>query len=182
MTYNESVWTEHFIEVEGKINHFYLDGEGIVTIGIGCVVFEPTILAMRHRSDNVRADIVEIMQDFRAVKAMASGQIAKAYGKVCRLYLPESEIIALFQQRLRTFIKAIEDKITSLEDYPEPAALALVDMAFNLGVDGLSRKFPKFLNAFLAKDWEICARECHRNGIQPDRNDWARRTFEALTA
>ena len=175
-------WRNHFERFEGNCSHFYLDGEGIVTIGIGCVVFEPSILPMLRRSDNVPAGIVELTEEYRAVKGMENGHRVDYYGNVCKLYLPDVEIEKLFNQRLSTFISGIEDSVTTLEDYPEPAALALIDMAFNLGMKGLTHKFPKFMTAFMAKDWAICARECFRVGIQPDRNDWTRRTFEGLVS
>lgn len=180
MNYDKDRWREHFVSVEGNVSHFYLDGEGVVTIGIGCQVFEPRDLPLVWKTNGIRADGVAITQEYRAVKAMPGGHLPEYYGKVCALYLPNADVDRLFFARLDVFIQSVEDSIVWLEDYPDSARLALIDMAFNLGVEGLKHKFPKFMTAFLAKDWSICARECFRQGIQPERNDWTRQSFEGL--
>lgn len=173
-------WTEHFVQFEGCIDFLYLDGAGIVTIGIGCTIPDIAALPLVRRSDNIRASRPEIFTEFNAIKALPSGKPASYYGKVARLYLPDSEIQSLFRSRLQGFITAIEQSVTSLNGVPESACLALVDMAFNLGIAGLKAKFPHFMNAFVAKDWKTCALECKRNGIQAERNEWTRQVFESL--
>lgn len=180
MNFNAEAWTEHFIRFEGKIPHFYLDGEGIVTIGIGCQVFEPSTLPLFQKTTGLRASLQDIYADHDAVKALSSGRPPGYYDRVCRLRMTDAGIVYLFNQRLSSFIQKIEDSIIALREVPESAALALVDMAFNLGVAGLTSKFPKFMNAFLAKDWRTCALECKREGIQKERNEWTRAIFEAL--
>lgn len=180
--FDQAKWRDHFISVEGHENHLYLDGEGIVTIGIGCQVFEPSILPLLHKSDSLKASIVEITEEYRAVKACPAKKPPGFYDKLCTLYLPEADIVALFNNRLSAFIQSVEDSIVNLDDFPELAALVLIDMAFNLGVDGLKRKFPHFMNAFLAKDWKVAALECKREDIQKERNEWSRQSLESLIA
>ena len=99
---------------------------------------------------------------------------------MCRLYLANADIDVLFAARLAKFVSEVEVEVVPLDGYPDPAALALADMAFNLGTAGLLRKFPKFVNAFRAKDWHVCAQECERHGIQQSRNEWTRAVFESL--
>jgi GH24 family phage-related lysozyme (muramidase) len=178
--FHEDAWRAHFIAVEGHANHFYLDGKGIVTIGIGCQVFDPTTLVLLHKSDSRTATPGEIMDEYRTVRMLPALQRPAFYDKVCRLVLPEADIATLFHTRLLAFIQTVEESIVRLDGFPELAALVLVDMAFNLGVEGLERKFPKFLNAFRMKDWKIAALESKREGVQNERNAWARQSLESL--
>lgn len=183
-----TAWKDHFVRFEGSVENFYLDGAGLVTIGIGCVVLDCITLPMVRFSDNIRASRPEIVSEYNAIKALPSGQGRTYYKKVCRLYLPESDILYLFYSRLTAFISSVEQSIVSLNGVPEPAALALIDMAFNLGIGGLTTKFPEFMNAFVAKDWKTCALECkrtersaeHPNGVPKERNEWTRKIFDAL--
>jgi GH24 family phage-related lysozyme (muramidase) len=180
MKYDQVVWREHFIQFEGLSRSFYLDGTDNVTIGIGCLITEPSTLPLLLKSTGGRASQEDVRADFNAVKALPPGRIPAYYDRVCRTRMLEADIFNLFENRLGAFIQRIEDCITVLEGFPDVACLVLVDMAFNLGVDGLMRKFPKFMNAFLAHDWKVAALECKREGIQQDRNDWARTTLETL--
>jgi GH24 family phage-related lysozyme (muramidase) len=173
-------WRDHFIRFEGISPTFYLDGADNVTIGIGCLVTEPSLLPMLVKTTGLRASRDDIQRDYDAVKALAPGRLPIYYDRVCRTRMLEADIFNLFNQRLKSFIQRIEDSITSLDGVPDLACLVLVDMAFNLGIDGLSRKFPKFMNAFLAHDWKVAALECKREGIQQERNDWARAALESL--
>ena len=61
--------------------------------------------------------------------------------------------------------------------YPEPVQVALVDMAFNLGVPGLVKKFPSFVAAVKSRDWAGASRECRRRGISEARNAETERLF-----
>ena len=180
MTPNLKIWQPHFEEVEGRINHFYLDGDDNVTIGIGCMITAPTLLSMFHKGDGLPATLAEIISDYNAIKAMRGGSIPQVYNCVARLFITESLIDSLFLERLAQSIGQIEVEGIDLENAPDSAALAIVDMAFNLGTHGLIKKFPKFLNAFKNHDWHICALECKREGIQTSRNDWTRAIFDAL--
>jgi GH24 family phage-related lysozyme (muramidase) len=177
-----AAWLSHFEQVEGRVDHMYLDGVGVVTIGIGCVVHDPMEFQMYRRQDGFLAVRAEIFSDYNSVKALPAGKTADYYGKVCRLYLPNRFIDDLFKNRLNAFVDSVEASICKLDSYPDAAALAIVDMAFNLGLSGLKQKFPKFVNAFVAKDWHVCALECRRNGIQAERNAWTRKQFEDLEA
>ena len=178
MTPNLKTWQPHFEEVEGRVNHFYLDGADIVTIGIGCQVFDLLTLTMFHKDGTVTASRSEIMSDYNAVKSMRAGAVPAVYGAVCRLLITESAIDQLFDARLMACIREVELEGLDLENTPDSAVLAVVDMAFNLGTYGLISKFPKFINAFKNHDWHTCALECKREGIQASRNEWTREIFE----
>jgi len=177
----DAQWLEHFTRFEGDVDHFYLDGVGIVSIGIGCRVFDPKLLPMLRRSDNAVATEEEIMTDYYAIRALPNGLAISFYHKVCKLYLPAADVVALFEERLQETLLLLVSRITDLQSYPEPAVLAIMDMAYNLGIGGLFSKFPKFVNGFKAKDWHVCSLECRRNGIQWSRNVWTREVFDQLS-
>ena len=170
----------HFQEFEGCVDHMYLDGAGLVTIGVGCLIMDPTTIPLVVRSTNLLATRADVFSDYNAVKALPGNKPAAYYGKVCRLYLPDAAIRRLFDQRLADFIRRINDSVIQLDGLPSAVQLAVVDMAFNLGVSGLAHKFPKFMNALRAGDWHACSLECRRNGISNDRNEWTRRQFESV--
>ena len=151
-----------------------------VTIGIGCMITIPSLLQMFHKGDTLPATAAEIIADYGAIKAMRSGSVPEVYNCVARLYIAESTIDALFNARIQQAIQELAAEGVNLEDPPDSAVLAIVDMAFNLGTHGLISKFPKFLNAFKIHDWHMCALECKRVGIQASRNDWTRAIFDAL--
>lgn len=178
--FNFTLWKQHFEQYEDRVNHFYLDGEGIVTVGIGCCVFDAKTIHLRHKDDGIVATPDELTKEFLMVKGLPSGKPASYYAMVCQLYMAEEEIDFLFTERLEETLSGLNHYVDKLNTYPDSARLALVDMAFNLGIAGLYNKFPKFIAAFRAMDWNVCARECERNGIQPERNAWTRQTFEAL--
>ena len=169
---------KHFAEYEGNVDHMYLDGAGLVTIGVGCLIMDPTTVPLVNRETNLLATRAEAFSDYNAVKALPGDRAASYYGKVCRTYLPDAAIRRLFDARLADFIRRINDAVTPLERLPEQVQLAVVDMAFNLGVSGLAHKFPRFMNALRAGDWHGCSLECRRVGISNDRNEWTRRQFE----
>jgi GH24 family phage-related lysozyme (muramidase) len=181
LIFNAEQWTEHFARFEGKVDHFYLDGEGLVTIGIGCQIFIPQELPMISKTAGGLATRQDIQADFDAVKALEAGRAPAYYDRVCRLRMTDAAIVYLFNSRLNSMIQKVCDTVVDLSQFPEPAALAVIDMAFNLGVAGLTHKFPKFLNAFLAKDWKTCSLECKREGIQKERNEWTRAVFDGLS-
>jgi GH24 family phage-related lysozyme (muramidase) len=181
MQYNKEVWRSHFIKYEGNLNHFYLDTKGLVTIGIGCQVYDPTVLPLVHKSDGMAANRAEIFTDYNLIKAQPMGKIASYYDQFCQCFMMNIGIDSLFYSRLNHFLVDLETKLAwgPLDQFPENAVLALTDMAFNLGIGGLM-KFHIFLNSFRNREWKTCAKECIRNGIQQERNDWTQQIFETL--
>lgn len=66
--------------------------------------------------------------------------------------------------------------------YPAEACAALFDMAYNLGIGGLTSKFPTFCKAVKDKDWATAAQQCERGGIGDARNAWTKAQFEKAAA
>jgi GH24 family phage-related lysozyme (muramidase) len=68
------------------------------------------------------------------------------------------------------FQSALANLLPGFPLFPELAQEALLDMAFQLGAGGLMSKFPHLALAAKAQDWQSCADQCHRAGIQEWRN------------
>jgi len=92
--------------------------------------------------------------------------------------LPDAEIDALLDRRIAEFEAGLRHDFDGFDSYPERARLGLLDMAFNLGNNGLVTKFPSFTAAARAGDWAKCAAECRRNGISATRNEEVKKLFE----
>lgn len=161
---------EHFERFEAKIPHMYLDGEGIVTTGIGCRVFDP--LDLPWQFDGRPALRAEVFNDYNAVKALPAGRLPSYYGAVCRCRLTDTAISDLFMARLQPFES--EARQTLPEGAPAEALLVMTDMLFNLGIGGLRRKFPRFHDLMAAGRWRDASLECGRTNVQAARNDWAK--------
>lgn len=178
-------WIDHFTspEIENNINHFYLDGEGIVTIGIGCVVDpqKPNEFAMYRKSDNALASIEEIDSEYTSIRQLPSDRLADVYAPFCALYMMPADVVNLFSERLTEILTVVEAQTGPLEAYPEIAQLGLADMALNLGPTKLRNKFTTFMADFIAKNWPGCAAECHRlPPVSESRNDWTKQQFLSL--
>lgn len=179
----EKELTEHFIKFEGKIPHFYLDGVGLVTIGIGCMIenhTEAMQLKLYRKQDDKLAIRSEIIAEFNTIKSLVYPAKISYYAKNTFLYLPDNHISELFITRLSSFIIGINSKLVKLSEYPKAAQLVLIDMAYNLGLNGLEKKFPKFMLAISQKDYRTAAQECKRRQIQEARNDWTYMTLLSL--
>ena len=167
---------------EGCIDHMYLDTRGNVTIGIGQLVpsaeFARTLrLVMRDSGEAASAQ--QIAEDYDNVSAQQAGMAAARYRPFTRLVMTQDDIDALLENHIGEFYAALQREISDFDSFPDAAQEALLDMAFNLGVSGLIKKFPKLVSAAGRQDWQTCAAECERRGIGEERNQATRRLFES---
>lgn len=158
---------------EGSIDHMYLDTVGKVTVGVGNML--PNAAAAEAlpfvvRDSGAQASAGQIAADFDAVSAAEPGKVASSYKSATRLSLPEAEIDALLDRRLAGFEDGLVRDFPDYPAYPAPARMALMDMAFNLGNQGLVSKFPSLTRAAKQQDWMECAAQCRRRGIADSRN------------
>ena len=158
---------------EGSISHMYLDTVGKVTVGVGNML--PSIEAAHalpfiHADDKQAANADEIGAEFDLVSAQKKGMLAKNYKKFTRLILTDDYIDKLLEIRLGKFEKQLRIDFPDYDQYPEKARMGLLDMAFNLGNNGLIKKFPTFSKGAREQDWLACAAECKRQGISDTRN------------
>jgi GH24 family phage-related lysozyme (muramidase) len=166
---------------EGCISHMYLDTVGKVTVGVGNMlpsVSEAQRLAFAVRGSNSAATRDEIKTDFDAVAKRPTGQIASSYKSYTKLDLPTHVIDTLLEQRIDGFKRDLRQRFSKFDSFPITAQFALTDMAFNLGSNGLSTKFPKFCKAIEVEDWKTAASESNRPQVATSRNQAVKKWLE----
>jgi GH24 family phage-related lysozyme (muramidase) len=158
---------------EGIVPHLYKDTAGLVTGGAGFMF--PTLADARRLAWEPARDL-EL--DWAHVAAAPAGHTATFYKPLTRARLSEQVMRAEFAARIATFERRITTSyFPAWRTLPEPARIALLDMAYNLGVVGLG-KFQVLRAACNAHDWGNAAKQCDRRGIQPARNAATRQLFE----
>ena len=102
--------------------------------------------------------------------------LAKSYRPFTKLDLTDKAIDDLLLVELEKFDGQLKANFAGYDNYPEPARRALLDMIYNLGLDGL-KQFAKLKKAVEAGNWQAAAAECVRKGPSKERNDWTRDRF-----
>ncbi|CAN0486690.1 unnamed protein product, partial [Scytosiphon promiscuus] len=107
---------------EGSIPHMYLDVVGKVTVGVGNML--PDIdaaieLGFVYADSEEAASDADIAEEFETVLAQEKGRVASYYRAFTRLELPEPEIGALLQKRLRQFERRLLVDFPGYEKYPD---------------------------------------------------------------
>lgn len=166
---------------EGKFSYMYLDTKGLVTVGIGKML--PNVAAAKNlgftrRGDGMRATAAEIETDFNEVAKQPKGKLAASYQKHTKLDLPDDVIYDLLKIEVDKFEKSLKAHFKGYDSYPVPAKRALLDMAYNLGIDGLL-KFKKLKKAVEKQKWKEAANDSHRIGPSEERNQWTHDMFMA---
>jgi len=159
----------------------YLDSVGKVTVGTGLMLPNTeAAIALPFQFDNRPAVAQEIMVDFRRVSMMAKGKAAGFYHGAMSVVLAAADIDSLLRQRVAGVEGQLREAISTYDAFTSPAKLALLDMAYNLGISGLIKGFPKLLKAIVTGNWKAAADECHRNGPSTARNDWTKQQLLSL--
>lgn len=149
---------------EGVVPFLYLDSLGNVTCGVGFLVPDRTTLERMPWKPSV----ADALADYSLVKAAQVGHLASWYASLVRARLSEQDMRRMFDERVADLQKLLQRE-WELSTLPEPARIALTDMAYNLGVGGLA-KYVRLRAAVRAGDWQGAMAECHRAGVQPERN------------
>jgi GH24 family phage-related lysozyme (muramidase) len=166
---------------EGEILHMYLDTVGAVTVGVGNMllnVAEAQKLSFVNRLTNKLATKDDIKVDFESVNKQIKGQIAAKYKPFTKLDLPIALVDNLLDIRIEEFKNQLVLKFPKFNSFPLTAQFALLDMAFNLGTEGLINKFPNFKKAVEAEDWNKAAKESNRPQVSTSRNETVRKWLE----
>lgn len=174
---------------EGRIPWMYLDTVGRVTVGVGHMIpsadaaltvpFVDPASGSKAQPDAIRAGYAAV-----AAARASVGRVAGAFQGLSALRLDDDGIAAVFAADFDRIVGRTRDLFEAvgggLDSYPDPAQLAVIDMAFNLGPDGLYGKFPSFRTKGLApRAFDVAASESRRGGISDERNKW---TFDQLMA
>ena len=145
----------------------YLDLNSNVTCGVGHLLArsqDASILRFRRMSDKRLATPQQIIDVWSKLRYQ-SGTPKTEYDK--SLYLLEADIEALMMQDLARFQPIMDKTFPAFDSYPQDAQCALWDMIWELGS---FVKFPKFVAAVKALNWEEAARQCYRPQASPTRN------------
>ena len=165
---------------EGSISHMYLDTVGKVTVGVGNMLPNAAAakkLAFVNRQTQKAAKDAEKQTDYDTVKKQRKGLLAQAYKKYTKLDLPSAEIDKLLDKGIEEFKTGLKGKFPKFGSYPTSAQCALLDMAFNLGVNGLVSKFPTMKKAIDKQNWAEAAKESNRPQVAKSRNDQVKKWF-----
>jgi GH24 family phage-related lysozyme (muramidase) len=170
---------------EGSVAWMYRDTVGLITVGVGNMlpdVHAALKLPFRVQSSGDLAGDMAVCQDFARVQQLAPGKLPKFYYEYEALILAEADIDALLASRLQGFEAQLRQQFPKYDAYPDPAKLALLDMAYNLGEGKLKATYPHLDQAVFGEDWDAAAGFCGRNVHNPAfdaRNDWTRDQFLA---
>jgi len=161
---------------EGVVPHLYLDTVGIPTCGVGFSVPTEAELVKLPWSPSVETAI----EDYRRVRMQPKGLAASSYEPFCNARLSMEAMQMVFDEKIEAVREQLQDD-WQLDMQPVPVQIALVDMAYNLGVAGLG-KFVKLKAAVARRDWVTAAAESSRRGVQQPRNDATRELFLAAAS
>lgn len=164
---------------EGSIPYMYLDTVGLVTVGIGFMLassYAAATLPFTHPDGSVATQL-EISDEYSRVKALPKGKLPDFYHSLSSLLLPDAQIYGMLATKVDTFEQGLLRIYPHYDTYPDSAKIALIDMAYNLGIAKLSSTYPRFNSAVRAHDWQLAASQCHRNGPSEERNLWTKNQF-----
>jgi GH24 family phage-related lysozyme (muramidase) len=156
---------------EGCTDFMYRCTGGEVTVGVGHAIQKPAdASAFSWTVNGAPAALAQVNADYKAIEAAQTGLAARKYQPMTRCRLDNAQIDRLLAADVQKFENLLRAEFPDWDRLPEPAQEALFDMAFNLGITGLVKKFPKMMAAVRSRNWAVAAAECHRNGIQEERN------------
>jgi len=169
---------------EGASPWMYLDTASppCVTVGIGVMlpdVGAAVALPFRNCVAGRGGTEDEIAGAFERVREMRGGQALSAYKLQPPIELDPEEVTALAVRRLNdVFIPGLQQQFHAFDALPWAAQQVLVDLAWNLGLNGLA-KFRNLAAAVDRRDWERAAVESHVETSRPARNEWRAEMFRS---
>ena len=129
-------WIEHW---EGRRNQTYIDSEGHPTVGVGF-----------NLDDNgARADIEALGLNYDQVRAGAQD-------------LTDAQIDTLLDRTVNQAVQGAQRVLATFDTIPDDKQIVIVDMVFNLGVDGFS-KFAHAIQAIKSQDWATAAEQMQQS-------------------
>lgn len=179
---SELGWAEiaaDFANWEGRKSFMYVDTVGRVTVGVGLML--PNVAAAQRlkfvtRADGQPASASAIAADFLRVSAQPKAKPADSYKAFTQLDLPDAVIDDLLKTLVTQFEQGLKSNFVGYDSYPAHAKRALMDMVYNLGLEGLL-KFKNLKKAAESGNWAVAAQECERRGPSKARNDWTSEMF-----
>lgn len=165
---------------EAFINWMYLDSVSKVTIGYGTMLpnSEAAVGVDLRHPNKKPATADEKRAEWRRVQAISPAGTdrnysAQSYRKDAQLFIMQSEADRLRLLKLDAFIVELGNIYPRFNSLPEDAQVALMDMVYNLGGAGITKKFKNFTRAIndpKGPDWKRAAQESNRPQLSVERN------------
>ncbi|QHN03256.1 hypothetical protein FTO74_07670 [Granulicella sp. WH15] len=163
-------------EFEGSVPWMYRDTVGKVTVGVGLMLPDAAAAcALPFRSGAGAATKEEIAAEFARVEALAAGRAAGFYRG--GLELAAAEIDVKLMGVLTGFDGELRAHLPGFDGMPDGVKLALLDMIYNLGPEGLFQGYPHLMRDVASGAWAAAAAACLRHGPSAARNEWTREQF-----
>lgn len=170
MALDQSVRTEvvkNILTFEKRINHFYLDSVGKVTVGIGhmmpnkTAVSSITMYKVKNKLPGTMATLIEKQKEFDTILKQKKNYKAEWYAKHTTMIMKDADSTSLLNKHVDSFYKELSSTYKKSKGYPDDfdkldkdVQAALFDMIFNLGANQIVNKFIKFDTALKASDWK----------------------------
>lgn len=157
---------------ESFIGYFYLDTNGYVTVGYGHMVpDQDAAAALPLKVDGADATANAKRNEWTVINSKDAGHPASYYQQFTTLTLDESDAKTLLKGDLQVAAGNLLVRFPSLDDYPNDAQDALLDMIFNIGLTKFNDlKWPTLFAAVRKQDWKAAADASHRSDVSDDRN------------
>ena len=184
---NEAAFIQHLRAAGNElfVPYMYKDREENVTVGIGHLLDNADMakmLSFVERGTSKKAHKNHIINAFNKVKnSKISGKAGHLNFKpLTNIVISEADAVCLAGDDMNEFIRLLKGSTSfpEFDTYPETVKMALLDMAFTLGVAGLKNKFPKFTRAVRHRDWNLAASESNRLRISSSRNQIVSQWFK----
>jgi GH24 family phage-related lysozyme (muramidase) len=166
---------------EGCVPWMYRDTVGRVTVGVGLMLPNAAAACALpfQTAEGAATTAEQIAAEFARVEALPMGKLPSFYRAAESLVLPESVIDAKLSAVLTGFEATLRAHLAGYDALPDGVKMALLDMAYNLGPEGLLKGYPKMIHAVETGAWAEAAAECARGGINAARNAWTRQQMLA---
>lgn len=187
-------WYAKTVQLEGYVDHMYLDVFGKVTTGVGNLI-DNVGLAMAlpwklsgpdgRAMANVPAAMHEISQAWNRVKAAQSMKLLGGgngrWAQLTDLRLTPGAIEDMVRTKLEQHEVFLKKRFPDYDTWPDNVVIAVNSLAWACGP---AFAFPKLEDALRARDWHECAKECHIDdshnpGVRP-RNRWMSDLFDSV--
>jgi GH24 family phage-related lysozyme (muramidase) len=164
---------------EGCVGWPYLDSKGNVTVGVGFLLatqIEACGYPFRM-ADETPATAQQIGIRWSLVKAMEPDKLPAHYLFPDTIHLDQADIDSILLEKVTELDRSLSSGFMGWATMPDAAKVALLDMAYNLGLTGVLGGYPMMCAAIRESHWNVAAMECGRNGIPASRNDWCKAQF-----
>ena len=176
---NEAAFIQHLKDAGNElyVPYMYKDKKDNVTVGIGTLLEnaqQAKDLPFVERGTNNPVHDNHKINAFDKVKNSPIRGTAghRKFKPLTNIVISEADAVNQASKDLLGFISLMNHKtyFPEFDSYPEPAKLGLLDMAYNLGVDGTTTGYPNFTTAVRHRDWNMAVKESDRPERSSGRN------------